>query len=244
MLRRRLFQGKLQLLLQGDMVLASVRVRDESLVGRQLRPADRLTEQTEQMIVAGSDHKGAIGRVEHIKGRHEWMSVADPRRGFPCRDVFHHPMLEKAERAVEHGDVDLCALSRLLACIERSGDAAEHEGAGNQIGHRRAHARRGAIREARRTHKAAHGLDDRVVGRIRLERTRVAKPGRRCVDQPGINLGEFSVREAQPVHCARSEILGQDIRAPYHVAKERAIVLLLQVEDDAFLSPIDKTEVK
>src|SRR5258707_9899056 len=42
-LRRRLFQGKLQLLLQGDMVLASVRVRDESLVGHQLRPADRLT---------------------------------------------------------------------------------------------------------------------------------------------------------------------------------------------------------
>ena len=67
-LRGRLFQRGLHLLLQGVVVLESVRVRKESLICCELGPAECVAEQSEQVVVTGADHKMAIRRLEHVKG--------------------------------------------------------------------------------------------------------------------------------------------------------------------------------
>ena len=109
------------------------------------------------------------------------------------------------------------------------------------IGQRDAHRlRRLAVGQHRQ--QPGHRLADRVVARAAAIGTFRAEAGDRAIDQPGIVRGQRLVAEAKPVHRAGAEILDDDIGGARQPARRRLPVLGLQVERDALLVAVHRTE--
>jgi hypothetical protein len=72
----------------------------------------------------------------------------------------------------------------------------------------------------------------------------VAESGDRQGDQPWIELLEHVGRKAEAVEGSGPEVLDQHVRPPDQPAQRLAPVLALEVEDNRFLVPVRRHEVR
>src|SRR6185437_11852579 len=90
----------------------------------------------------------------------------------------------------------------------------------------------------------AHRLDHEVVARLVRVRPAGPEAADREVDQPGVQLAERRVREAELLEATDPEVLDDDVTAAEQRAQDVPSVLPPQVEAEAALVPVDGEVVR
>ena len=151
-------------------------VAPEALVARELGPADRLAEPSEELVAGGRDHDVAVARREGVVGRGEGMLVADAlacARRCPRRCVAAESVIAKTASWFERSS------TRAPPVRSRSSSAAAMPSAeveaAHEVGERAAAAHRRSVREARHREQAARRLRHDVVGGLPRARPRRAE---------------------------------------------------------------------
>ena len=126
---------------------------------------------------------------------------------------------------------------------QRGIDRHRGEEAGADVADRHADPGRRLALVAGDAHDAAHALHDHVVGGILGVRAAVAEARGRGVDQLGILLVQRFPAIAQLLHRAGPEVLDDDVGLFEQLLEDLALLVVLEVERDAFLAAVDRGEV-
>ena len=151
----------------------------------------------------------------------------DPRRA----------LVEQAgERRVHQRDLDVAPLTRAGPFDERGLDAVGRQQPADQVHDRRPGLQRAPVRLARDRHQPAHGLQQEVVAGQRggLVGGR-AERGHRAGDEPGVVLAQRVAVEAPGADQPGPEGLDQHVGAQGELTRQRAIVLVVEVERERAL---------
>ena len=183
-------------------------------------------------------------RIKAVTGRSPGDQIAAVGRPEPRRlRVADRPEHEGKE-VVRHRDVERRPLARPVPLAQRQQDIEDcGVGTGRDIRHqhRRHH---GAIPGAHREGKHPGFADIvEVVGGDVALRTRLAETGDRAVDDPGIDLPHRLRIQPEARHHARAELLDEDVGAFEERSEPRLVGLLLEVEHERLLAPVEHREV-
>ena len=174
--------------------------------------------------------------------RDGWLSPV--RFGtLPSASIARQGGFHQRRLAVEHADIDAAALRILVALVERRQNSHRREQRRAQIAEAGADARGRPVGPARQAHDAAHRLHHHVVAGKIAERAAMAEAGDRGIDDVRMGLGQPFGAIAQPVHHAGAEILHHDIGFAQEALQQFAVARRLDVENDAFLAPVEAHEI-
>ena len=185
----------------------------------------------------------AAGRASEGGARHGLAElVAAPGLHHALALVVAQADAQYVDHRLLHGDLDLLALARLVALLERGeqADGEVHAGAGIADGGPGVGRR--VVGEAGDAHRPAHGLRDGLEGLVAGVRPVAAEALDGAVDEAGIDLGEHVVAEAEPVQRARREILDQHVHFRDQLPEQRLAVPGLEVERQALLVGVQHQE--
>src|SRR5207248_4768808 len=151
--------------------LGSVRdaraVAGEAFVPSPFTMPAHLGEPGELPIVTNGDDDRLIGRVERLVRNDVRMRIALPRRVLARNQRIFRLIGEYRDLSVEQRHVDIRALPRLFATVERRKGLRAGVHAGEQVGDRDSGAHRPApgfaVWYAGNAHHPAHALDDEII---------------------------------------------------------------------------------
>ena len=189
------------------------------------------------MMMAPSD--GAEG----LEGRDGGMARAQRTGDLALDRVAHDGVFQERDLAVEHADIDLGRLAGLEAMDQRGIDGDRGEEARADVADRHADPGRRLALVAGDAHDAAHALHDHVVGGILGVGAAMAEARGRGVDQLGILLVQGVPAVAQLLHRAGPEVLDDHVGLFEQLLEDLALLVVLEVERDAFLAAVDRGEV-
>src|SRR5690606_34561795 len=157
--------------------------------------------------------------------------------------ITHDRILHQRHLHVEHSDVDFAPLTSDGPIVQGRIDADRRVEACCHIADRHPDARRLPARLTGDAHDAAHGLHDHVVSRPFGMRTRMPETGAGGVDESWI-LGVQGIPPiAEFFHRARPEVLHYYIRLREQLLEDSTVLILFEVESDAFFAAIYRYEV-
>ena len=165
------------------------------------------------------------------------------------RAVLEDDPLAHGQHAVDHGDIEELPAPRSLRPPACRRDAEGQKHRRHDVADARPDlGRRPARRPAGDAHDAAHRLRDRIVGRpVRIgafPAALVAEAAQRGIDEARIGLRQRLIGQPQPLHHAAAVIVDQHIGLRGEPAQHVLARRLLQIDDDRFLVPVDRGEIR
>ena len=213
-------------------------------VVEQVRALDGRTQTLPQRLVARGDDDLAVGGGEGGERRDRGVPAAQRLRVLAGGPGPRQGVFDDRHRRVLHRQVEIAALPRLSAAIQRTDDADDRVECRNQIADRRAHAHRRAAFRPGQPHQPGRCLDDDVVGAVRRPGTKLPEAREAAIDEPGIAGAEGSVAEAQPVQRTRPKVFQQHVGLLRQPPRQVETLGLLQIERQPCFALVDADEVQ
>src|SRR5262249_46557009 len=146
----------------------------------------------------------AVRRLHHI-------AISDPGPLLVVQREVDDRLRHKRQHALQHREIDIRALARALPVEQRQQQSVGDVDAADRVRQNRAEQSGRAVRIASDLREAAEGVHRAVVADVIAPRPGAAERARGEIDQGRIDLTERLVAEAQLVHGAGREILGDDV---------------------------------
>jgi hypothetical protein len=124
----------------------------------------------------------------------------------------------------------------------RGQDADRGEETGIDVGDRIAGFHRRTARFAGDGHQAGEALRDQIEAAAVAERSIETISRHRAVDEPGVDLRQHVVAQAQLLQRASAVVLGQHVRVTNQAHQHFAALFMLQVDRDSALVPVHHEE--
>src|SRR5262249_51835034 len=161
----------------------------------------------------------AVARMDEVSGAAAVAAIAQTLRLDAVDEIVLHDVADHRHGTVEQRHVDVLALARAVAMVQRGEDRDGAVVAGHEIdqagtGFHRARAGL-AFGDAGHGHHATARLEQPVVARARRHRPSLAKAGDRAVDEAGIDRLQALVIPPEPLEVADLLILDQDVPGLY-----------------------------
>src|ERR1043166_6928992 len=166
------------------------------------------------------------------------MTHSNPRRLFAGVPVMMRKISEPRYDGIQHRDVDVLALTRLLSLIERQKDAYRRVHARSDIGDRNTRSC-GLVRITGGRNNPAFPLYQQIVGFDIAVRSVLAITRKRTINQTRIDCAEFLIAEPKPSCDARRIVLKEDVRSLCQGLKNFSSFLLLNVDRETPLISIE-----
>ncbi len=218
-------------------VHAPVLVPLEARVGQPVAPAGRRRHVLEGALAGGRQHDIAVPGLDR--------PVHRPRRRLEIELRAVDLAQQHADQGLEHRHIDHLALAGGVALVQRRQDGAHRIGAAGIVGDEdsaivrpRAALLVGGMRHV----VAGRGMDHRRIGGTARRRPGLAVTRDAAVDEPGIDLGQLGIVEAQPLHHARPVVLDDDVDDRDQLPDGGDRLGLLEIEHDRALPGIELAE--
>ena len=177
------------------------------------------------------------------QGAPSGIGVAPSRQGVSGHAGPDHRLFEYREHAIHHGDFQSLADPGPVPLSQGGEDADGQVQARQRVGDRRAGLQRRLPLEPGQGHQAAHGLGDGVhAGHLRVG-SRASEAVDGPVDDLRIDLPGPLVADSQAIESARLEVLGDHIGPLDQTQEEPAPRLLLEIQSQRLLPPVQHVEV-
>ena len=185
----------------------------------------------------------AVGGGKDLIGHDIGVGVAETMRSGARGQVVHRLIGQHPDLGVEQRHIDMLPLTGALAVGQCRLDGDDRVEAGEDIDIGDADLLRFALGCAGQVHKAAHGLDQKVVTGPRRVGTVLAEAGDRAIDDGRVDGLEARVVEAEPCQGADLEVLDEDIGTAGQPAHDLPPFLLPEIDHDRPLAAIAGMEI-
>jgi len=233
-------------LVEGLAVLRPQGVGLEPLVLGQIGPADHLREADEKGV--GPDGGDDVGAVLRLVALERGDGGVDPSEGpgdFTLQRVADDGVFERGVEAVDHGDVDVLAPSRLLPVPQGRQDADRGLHPRDDVAHGGAHPAGRAALGPGDAHEPAVGLGHHVIGGPLgvLGQRVVTEAADGAIDDSRIDLLQVLPVQAHLLHGRGPEVLHNHVGLLDHLDQDVLGLLVLEVQHDPFLVAVEADEV-
>jgi hypothetical protein len=156
----------------------------------------------------------------------------------PHAQAWHDPARER----VGDGHVEVLALLRARAAVQRAKDAHERVHGRGEVTHGNAYAVVGLAAVARERHHAGHARVVEVVPRPQARRASLAITADRAINEARVERAEARVIDAQARRDAGPVALDEHVGPLRELLERGAVGVGLEVEHDAFLAAVHGAE--
>src|SRR6267154_5046211 len=147
------------------------------------------------------------------------------------------------DHRVLHRDLQPPPLAALLPLVQRAENADRHQHAGAGVAEAWAGLHRRAVTVAGDAGRAAGGLRDHVEGEVFLVGAAGAEALHLAIDDPGLELLDLVIAEAQPLDRARRHVLDRDIGLLQQLANDFEAARRFQIQRQRLLVGVELVEV-
>ncbi len=172
------------------------------------------------------------------------MRIAELGRIPALQQGLHAVVRGNHQAAVVQGHLHMASASARLARIQRGEDRLRRIHAGEHVDRGHAELQRSLAGFAVGGHHAGLALDDQVVAWPFGLGREAGVAGDRAVHQPGIELGQLFVAQAQLFRTADLEVLDHHVAARGQLAGQLQARFALQVQRDRALVAVGAVEVR
>ena len=214
----------------------------KAVIADPFRVAEHLGGLLPEPIGKGTDRDVAVARANRLVRRAHPVGGSQRAGNAPARPQLRGLPGTVDEACLEQARVDPLATPGAGSSAQRREDAERAERASADV--RERHARLGRVSTGltRDAHDPGCPLHDDVVAPAFGIRPGCAKAGDRCVHEPGIDLGERLVANPEPLRGSRPVALDQDVSGSREPVQDVAAALVLEVDTQAALVPVDGQE--